>query len=355
MQLQQHSDERLAGDARDQMKQTYILIATLFVAAILLLFRNMPVGPIPAGDEFQYSMMSRLVPYAQDWIPSYLYYFVYSSTNYCGPQYYACAKLLNVLFLLLAAVFVFLTSRLFAGWLVSFLIMVAFLASPFNVFSSMFMPETMYAAVAWMLLYFFVSRVPEWTPRDSVITGVGVAALSMIKPHGVFLGIVFLSAIIFDLWLVRKAKLTVLAINAAALIVSFLAVRLPLGALFAGMTGLSIFGIGYGSLTGRASFTQSMDILRIAAIPALRHAVAMTLLAGIPLCILLARSFSAFSDRSAPARLNNFSVFFFVVMIAVTSVFTAMLHVIGMDTLERLIRDTMIFSFSYSTWWPSPN
>ncbi|HEX5213176.1 MAG TPA: hypothetical protein VFW22_15735 [Pseudolabrys sp.] len=336
------------GEVTVIARQNYILIATLFVAAILLLFRNIPVGPIPAGDEFAYSMMSRQIPYSQDWIPNYLYYFVYSSTNYCGREFYACVKLINVLFLLLAATFVFLTGRLFVGWFFSFLIMVGFLASPFNVFSSMFMPETMYAAAAWLLLYFYLSRRSDWVLRDTVAAGLGIALLSMIKPHGAFFGIVYLGAIVFELLFARKSSVKVVAMNAAAFIGSFLVLRLSFGALFAGTRGLSILGSTYGGLAENHSLIDYVHVVMMAATPAVNHVVAMSLVAGVPFCILLTRAFRASAEGPLASRLVNFAAIFFIVMIGIVSVFTATVLDGAAETLVRLhtrYYDFFIFLF----------
>ena len=322
--------------ARDRPKQVYILIAVLFVATILLVFRNLPVGPIPAGDEFQYSLMSRHIPYSQDWIPSYLYYFVYSSTNFCGAQYYACAKIVNVLFLDLAAVFVFVTCRMFVGWLASFLAMLAFAASPLNVFTSMFMPETMYAAAAWMLFYFYLSRQSDWTLRDSIAAGVGIALLSMIKPHGVFFGIAYFGAIVFELLVVRKSSVKAIAANAVAFIGSFLVLRLSAGFLFAGRPGFSILGGSYGRIVGGHNLVDYLHVVTMSATPAVKHIVAMSLVAGVPFCILLTRAFRARAENLLASRLTNFAALFFVVMIGVVSLFTATVFNGGSETLDRL-------------------
>jgi hypothetical protein len=229
------------------------------------------------------------------------------------------------------------TARLFVGRLASFLIMLAFLASPFNVYASMFEPETMYAAAAWMLLYFYVSRGPDWTLRDSVAAGAGIAVLSMIKPHGVFFGAVFLAAIVFELAVARKSNLKVVAANAAAFVASFLLLRLPIGLFFAGTRGLNILGSGYTGIANKQSLVDYLHVLVVAAMPALKHVLAMSAIAGVPLCVLLVRAFRRSPDGAPATRLNSFTAIFFVVMIAVTSVFTATVGILYLDqTLDRL-------------------
>jgi phosphoglycerol transferase len=308
----------------------------LLAAAMMLIFRNAAVNPIPAGDEFQYSMMSRHLPYAQAWIPNYIYYLVYSSTNWCGAQFYPCVKVINAVLYVSTAFVVFLTARTIAGWTTSFLLMVAFLISPLNVYTSLFEPETMYALAAWCLAFFFIARGSDWGIGSSVLAGAGIAVLCMIKPHGMFLGFIYLAALFFELRSRPDVGRTELALNILVFVTSALLLRLAVGFLFAGSSGLNILGSAYSSVANRNGFWDHLHFLVISATPILKHVLAMTLLAGVPLCILLVRAFRAAQDGPC-RRLYSYTAIFFVVMILVTSAFTA--TVAGSapsETLNRL-------------------
>jgi phosphoglycerol transferase len=297
--------------------------ALLPLTAIGLLFRNLPIGPILAGDEMSYSMMSRQVPYHTDWIPNYIFYLFYSSTNYCGGQFYSCSKILNVAFFLLAGLFVFLTARCFVSTTASALFMLAFFVSPFNVYTTQFMPETMYGALAWMLLYFFVSRESDWRLTNVIVAGAGVAILCMIKPHGVFFGAAYLAAIIFDAGVIGKAGARSVAKKIAVFILSFLAVRLPIGYLFGGKHGLNVLGTSYSAYATMHPFADYVALMSLTTRFALRHVVAVSLIAGVPMCIMLVRSFHASTNATKSSKINTFAALFFAVMIGVTAAFTA--------------------------------
>ena len=301
----------------------YLIVSALVVTAIFLLFRNLPVSSILAGDEMQYNVMSRKLPFSADWIPNYVFYSTYASTNYCGPEFYACAKTLNVLFFSICALIVFATARLFAGELVSFLLMLAFLVSPFNVYTTQFMPEIMYGAAAWALLYFFLSRKAIWNIVDILIAGAGVALLCMIKPHGVFFAAIYLCAMIFDTAFIRKAGTLAVVKCFTLFSASFLVVRELLGLAFAGKHGLSILGPAYSADATRHAPSAYFHMFGLASYSALNHVLATALIAGVPLCILLARSFRRSGTCTKTDQLNTFTAIFFIIMIVVVAAFTA--------------------------------
>ena len=313
----------------------YYVAAALLITAIYLLFRNLAVGPILAGDELGYSLMSRHLPYRLDWIPNYIFYFVYGSTNYCGAQFYSCAKILNVVFFSVAAVFFFLMARLFAGEVVSFLLTVGFLMSPLNVYTTEFMPEIMYGAAAWMLLYWFVSRRSVWRISSVIVAAAGVAILTMIKPHGIFFGAAYLGALIFDMAAARQDSRE-MAKKGLLFVICFLAIRLCIGYGFAGRHGLSILGTTYSALAGRHGVEDYVRVLRLAASSALRHILAVGLIAGIPLCIMLVRSFRTSTTDETTSKLHTFAALFLIIMIGVTAAFTA--DVAGRAPGELIVR-----------------
>jgi phosphoglycerol transferase len=315
----------------------YLMGAVLLSISVVLLFRNLPVGPILAGDEMQYSMMARKLPYHLDWIPNYLFSLVYGSTNYCGAQFYSCSKIINVLFFSLSGFFVFKTTRLFTGPIISLLVMLAYLVSPFNVYTTQFMPEIMYGAAAWILLYFFVSRGPAWRVRSVIASGAGVAILAMIKPHGVFFGAGYLIALILDMAITEGNNVNPIAMKVVIFAASFLAVRLPIGYLFAGTSGLSVFGVSYSAIASHHRMADYLRVFGLAASSALRHVLAMALIAGVPLCIVLVRAFHSSPDTVKAVRLNRFAAIFFIVMIGITAAFTATVaNTAPGETISRL-------------------
>lgn len=315
----------------------YSLVGLLVLCGVALLFRNLAIGPYLVGDEFQYSMMARKVAYRLDWIPNYLFSWVYKSTHYCGNNFYSCGKILNSVFFCLCALFVFKTARLFVGQLAGILLVVLFCLSPFNVYTTQFMPETMYGAVAWMLLYFYLSRRPAWARVSVVVAALGVSVLSVIKPHGVFFGGIFLCALVADMLFVEGIRKRTILANAALFVAVFLAARLFIGFCFAGTAGLSIFGTSYSADATRHPVTDYQRILVLTATSAWKHVLAMALIAGVPISMLLTRTFRKGPDGLNADRLSTFALFFFLGMIAITAAFTATVaNTSPSETMNRL-------------------
>lgn len=311
--------------------------AILVAAAVMLVFRNFPVGPIPAGDEFQYSMMSRTLPYTSDWIPNYVFYLVYSLTNYCGIGFFGCAKIINVAFLTVSAIFVYKTARIFVGSFASVATMVGFLVSPFNVYTTMFMPESMYAAIAWIIVYYLVSRGPRWGTGQSVVAGLAVAILSMTKPHGVLFGIVCGIAIAINTASGDRRALRCAINYAGVFMLSAIVMRLTIGYGFARDNGLNILGQAYTGIATRTSIADYLLLFWAMALSAFKHGIALALIAGVPLCVLISRAGESTRSNTPAAQINNFTLLFFALMVGVVAAFTAVvMGVAPSETLDRL-------------------
>ena len=79
-----------------------LVAAVLIGQAIWNFYRVAPVGPAILGDEYIYSQSAR---HQSPWGPqitgdfsNYLFNIVYSTTNVCGPNFYTCGKILNLVF-----------------------------------------------------------------------------------------------------------------------------------------------------------------------------------------------------------------------------------------------------------------
>ena len=75
---------------------------------------------------------------------SRFFFIVYRVTNYCGDGFLDCARILNVLFFVSAAPFIYLIGRQITGKKTALLIAVLSLLGPVNVYTAFFMAEAMY-------------------------------------------------------------------------------------------------------------------------------------------------------------------------------------------------------------------
>jgi phosphoglycerol transferase len=215
------------------------------LAAVFVLFRTFYSYPSVMWDEFLYSMQSRLQPLSESQYPNHLFNLVFSSTNFCGPEFANCGKSLNLIFFAIFLVFILLIAQRFLSPNQSYIVTIATAVSPLNTFVLHYMPEMMYfaifAAVVWLTLR--LTESGKWI--DAVLLGVAFGALWLTKPHALML----VPAFVLYFLLFGGAKLTSRLKPMGIWMATALAVRLIVGFAIAGVNGLNLFG-AYGATFG---------------------------------------------------------------------------------------------------------
>lgn len=231
--------------------QTFAWVAPAFTVLFFLVAgRVWEVLPKIMGDELIYSRNARLTELSDISVPNYLFALLFESTNSCGYGFYYCAKGLNLVFLGILVVFVYLAARLVARPAASFWIAVLAMLGPISTYTSYFTPEMMFFAGAAALLYALFrlsSRSPWWA---WVLIGVGLGLLALVKPHALFLAPPF---VVYASFLALKGdgkRVLNLAVNSVAIVAATLATKLGLGFAFAGERGLGLFGGSYDASAG---------------------------------------------------------------------------------------------------------
>jgi phosphoglycerol transferase len=248
-------------------KAVVALLGLVFALAILIT-RVSGLGPRVMGDELTYSTYSRLLPISDSPVPNYLYLWIFSSTNFCGTEFYTCARLLNIWFVVLTALFVFLIARKILGYGPSLFLALASIAGPTSMYAAHFMPDSMFVAASvffvWLLL-----RLTESKPslRTLFALGLAVGVISLIKPHGLFLlaSIPAVSTLFANSFRdrVRVAFIATVLSGAGAFLV-----KLGVGFIVAGQNGLVLFRSAYGTFvpavqaSGESAETDSVDFLQ---------------------------------------------------------------------------------------------
>ena len=217
----------------------------------LVYWRLMPTLPSVMQDELVYMVQSRHTDPADARFPNYLFSWLYSSSLFFGTDFYNLVKLLNFLFLAGFGVIIYLLAKKIFGVWLSTAVAVASVAGPASLYGSVFMPEAMYIFFA-SLSFFLVLRVPisglRGTWRYLLFAGFAMGLTSLVKPHALFLATAFaLFFLVSSGWRAQRPS-TRLQIS-GTFIATTLIVKLIGGLLFAGPSGLTLFG-GYGSLTG---------------------------------------------------------------------------------------------------------
>lgn len=219
-----------------------LLLGLVPVAAVLVFVRVSPINPSILGDEFLYKQQA--LEYglyessANGDFGNYLFNLFFSSVQACGPSFYSCTKLLNVLFLVLGAYFVYLTARLLLSKNLSAFVFVLTIVSPVSAYSSFFMPEMLYFAMGSGFIFYVIRYLLREKPGDVYLAGAFLGLALLTKPHGLLLLPAIVLLAVFGLFVKREMRITldVFKIFALAFVV-----RMAGGFLIAGTRSLDLF------------------------------------------------------------------------------------------------------------------
>jgi phosphoglycerol transferase len=158
------------------------------------------VNPAILGDEYLYSINARK---ASPWDPSpagdfsnYLFNLVYSSTNVCGDAFYTCGKLLNLVFFIGFLTVIFIIAKRYMNFWIAFAFTILAGLSPLSVYTSMFLPESMYFFFLSLVFAAVLKAADTYAWKDWAVVGALIGVTSLVKPHA------WLSAIAIGIFLV---------------------------------------------------------------------------------------------------------------------------------------------------------
>lgn len=341
----------------------WVGIATLALS-VFTFYRYREINPAILQDEFVYLISATRTPL---WSSSptydfgnYLFNVIYSSTAFCGDNFYQCAKGLNVLFFGVFAIFIYLLAEPHLGARWSVVPLVVTWLSPLSVYTSMFLPESLYFAFlgATVYLAYRALEMGSWQMWALAGSMLGLAALA--KPHALITLLAF--GVFFGVSLVTSAKLwRVWLAGGLAFLGAFLVSRLLFGFLAAGEKALSILG-SYGAGGGVTTFVgglgeatqsspqfESSDLVGAGPVqgavglflPQLEiHSLTIAALVGFPIALVFASI-----SRRKPANTNqpwlqSFSLFVLIwlgVMIVAIVLFTGWITGSGDDHTTRVL------------------
>jgi len=212
------------------------------------------VNPAILGDEYLYSMNARKAP---PWGPSlagdfsnYLFNFVYQGTNLCGEAFYTCGKIFNLVFFLGFIFMLFIVAVRFLPFWAAYGFMIAAGLSPLSVYTSMFLPESMYMFFIGLLLISVLHAMKQFSWQNWAMAGAAIGIASLVKPHA------WLSAIAVGITLLivglgnREIGVKKTSVAVGALIAGSAITRISVGLLVAGPKALGFFGqyLGLGTV-----------------------------------------------------------------------------------------------------------
>ena len=244
--------KQLLSVANLNRHQSAISFGVMAVIFVWLYSRVGGVLPAIMQDEYVYSMQARKLPLAELEYPNYLFSWVYSGTDVCGLSYYSCTKSLNLVFFAgFVAVLYFVAAALIGRWW-ALAVAAGTALSPVGVYTSVFMPESMYFffAAASLAGLWVAARRDVWWQLG--LAGFVLGLTALVKPHALFLAI----AAVLYLLTVNWPRFKEFGIAAGYYLAGLFVAKFGLGFVLAGPAGLTLFGSSYTSSFN--SFTENL-------------------------------------------------------------------------------------------------
>lgn len=327
-----------------------MLLAIMVICFIYLLVRNYGLY-LSVPDEWEYSESARLLPLRAVEFPSYLYFWIFRATNFCGSGFLDCARLINSAFYVCAIPFLYMVTRQISTRPVAFFVTLLSIFGPINTYTAYFMPESLYFLLFWILSWCALRPSAEARPHmQGGALGIVVGLMGLVKVHAIFLYPTIIAFLIFRYFLSEinsKARKTAIALTAFLCVA--LLVRFGLGYLFAGRAGLNLFGAFYGSIASSAVDSKHYMHLALLAGSSLEgHAMALASLFAMPLAALFYIRLKGVAPGTTDAASRDIRLFAFFVLaclLPVTAFFTA--SAAGSNAVETIARMHMrYYNFS---------
>jgi phosphoglycerol transferase len=270
------------------LSSAYLPIIIIFFI-VFLTFRNSGLYPMIFADEWLYGAYSRYMTAESSVRPSFLYFFIYRITNYCGSAYLDCARQINILFFVLSAPLIYAVARRFVTANMSIVIVLYSLLSPINSFTAYFMPESMYYFLFWLFNWIIFCQLESNPLKANILSSSVLACMALVKPHSIFL---YPSFFIYGYIVLYYAKTNRNLFYLSKFFVfsmsTFLIVRLALGFVFAGKNGLNIMGNDYGGIASEMSGAAYLfSLLPMASFNLFGHLLIILVLFSIPIIFLI--------------------------------------------------------------------
>lgn len=225
-------------------KPLVFLIGFLFLTFIYLFFRNSGLYPLVL-DELYYHKFANIHEISKSHYPNYLYYLIYSTTQFCGDAFWSCAQFLNSVFYVAAAIPIYSLSRkIYPRNIAAYITCISIIA-PFNYFTAFFMIEALYIFVFWVLLY-YLSCINNESPLGSYfVTGIIFGCLALVKVNALLIAPAIVSYIFYVNKKYHSNHIQGVHIKWGVFVLTALAVKFLTSWLIAKDNGLSVFGSVY--------------------------------------------------------------------------------------------------------------
>lgn len=180
----------------------FVVIGLLITATGAVFMLSLPNLPSLMQDELIYSIESRRLAAEDRNYSNHLFYAIFSTTSFCGPSFYLCAKVINHGLLLASALVVFAIARGFTSWSYALLASLLVVLGPTALYSGTFMPETLFLLLIVIAAGIFIQKKEAFN-RLILLMGFGFFVLglaSLVKSHALLF---LLSFVAYAIWRLR--------------------------------------------------------------------------------------------------------------------------------------------------------
>lgn len=258
----------------------------LAIACLLLAFfafcvvRGIALEPLVFADEWTHSVSTRLMRLTDVVSPSHLYYFLYRPTRSCGSDFLMCARLMNIAVLAGAGLMLFLFARRYVTTSFAFLLLIAFLAAPSNIYQLIFSPDALFYSG---FVVFFVALLTLEGRARAMVSGALLGLLALVKINAIFLLPGLLLFFVLEYWLARRRPVDIV-VNVVLAALLLVIVKMGVGYLLAGRGGLSLTGQHYASVASQGlDFANVLARLPLLAFSFTGYLATVLLILGAPL------------------------------------------------------------------------
>lgn len=316
------------------------LLILLFILLLTILHDGL--YPNVFADEWIYSLSARLQPLSASVSPSYLYLLLFKTTNYCGPDFLSCARILNACFFTLASPFIYRVASRVTTHKIALFITVLSLSGPINSYTAYFMPESLYFFSFWVFTWFALTKLQKSPLFYGSGLGLIFCIMTLIKVHAVFLmPAIFIFLFLLLLYKPIDISLNKIMFSILYMLIVFICTRELLGYILAGQNGLDVLGIKYHYNAVSLFNTKRLhDALLLLIIPVLGHLSALVLFFAVPLAILT-NIFQRKSIDSVTAINPNIITGLFLISCLISLFFITTItttQIVGWDPYETINR-----------------
>jgi phosphoglycerol transferase len=321
------SDDSLASALRlraaqvlDRMKASghdgdFLVPALLALVTCVLVGKAIGLPfPVLASDEFVYAFRSKfgwqalagtdgILPPA---IPNYLYLRLFHGVHSFGGNVLDAARALNTLIFALSAFPLYRVAARFMppGW--AALTTLTACAGPTSTYAGYFMPEGLYFLVFWLTIWAFVRYFEQLSLVRLAIVTVHVAALSLVKPHGLMITVCIAFTLpLTALFQPQRASFARLTLSGGGLVIGWYVVWLALAAALTGELVFSPTGAAYSSLVKDVMTSKDLGTsVRLLALVGGRHLASICVLYTLPVALGAFGLLRAIAARKRPGALD---------------------------------------------------